>query len=536
MRNLFSAIFLAVALASSGLAVAQETPDTVMRLKLPSKIFFTGAGGGDDNGPPDGGPGSNNPITIVVDDAVGRIFRPIAIPVEIRGATSGSIVTLEGPAGFTWIPGETGFGTIEGSVQASQTYQIVIRVADATGTPKASDTINLVAVGSLTASVPTTSFEAEIGQSLTITPSVQNLIAGPGTALWGGSLPGWMSLNGTTGVITVDTSAANTASGVTLTAVDQTDLEPATTTPFSITVVGNEYVHTISADTLNVTMADLFTPEQWLSSKDKKVVIAEGVTVYSQNPGIPALRSGGNWNGALTVENHGNVYGAGGKGSTGVGAVGGTAISVNGPVTFLNYGNLKAGGGAGGAGGKGGDAGGWVTSGSWSALQNVYASSSNGNRATQCYKTGTTISQVWNGVNIGNVTASSPSIDRLSGAESPYRYNCTNTTSLYGTSIRRIALVFNGTASGTPGGTGGDGETFGLNTVAGQPGAVPPANAGRGGTGGNGGTFGANGNTGNTGATGNSLGESGKTGGLAGFAYEGPVTYQQMPGGVKAGR
>ena len=228
MRALLAASLATLALALPNQAVA----DAQFRMQIPSVIMSIG---NDGSGPPDHG--TSSPIELYVSDASGRATNAISIPVMIDGATGTEVVTLDAPSGAAWIPDGTRSGTISWPSAMIGTHEVTIHVADAGGQEKASKTISLIVHGPLTASVPQSSYLPKVGDDLTIEPSVQNLIGGPGTALWATSpsLP-WMTLDDASGELAVDTTTARAAADVELTAVDQTDLASASTAPFSVGV------------------------------------------------------------------------------------------------------------------------------------------------------------------------------------------------------------------------------------------------------------------------------------------------------------
>ena len=84
----------------------------------------------------------------------------------------------------------------------------------------------------------------------------------------------------------------------------------------------------------------------------KQIVIDSSQTVGSTSTSNAALTIESNGVGSITVTNNGSIEGAGGA----AGAAGGNAFTVAGsvPVTLVNNGTIKAGGGGGGTGGTGG--------------------------------------------------------------------------------------------------------------------------------------------------------------------------------------
>jgi alpha-tubulin suppressor-like RCC1 family protein len=235
MRHLIRASALSLLLAGSIALPNGAMAEAQFRMQIPSVIIGIGSGNDDDT-PPDNG--TSSLIEVYADDSGGRALGAISIPVTIAGATGTETVTLDEPGGAIWIPDGTGGGTISWPSAAVGTHEITICVADADGAPKATKTISIVVHDALTASVPQSNYLPKVGDALAIAPTVQNLIAGPGSARWGASpeLPTWMSMDDTSGELAVDTTAAHVATEFELTAVDQTDLASASTAPFSVGV------------------------------------------------------------------------------------------------------------------------------------------------------------------------------------------------------------------------------------------------------------------------------------------------------------
>jgi hypothetical protein len=199
--------------------------------------IFYGDVSDDDGGVPD--LGGNSPIEFRVNGSTGttsvdgRDLGTVNIPVVVTGIdASYTVGVADLPDGATWSG-----GAIVWSPAASGTYSPIIEVRDAEDHLVASQQLELVIHLPLTASVPQTSYEVEVGEPLVITPSVANLIT-DGAVQWGGTLPGWLDLNEADGKVTVDTSTVRSADNLILTAVDQTDLKHASTQPFSVAVNG----------------------------------------------------------------------------------------------------------------------------------------------------------------------------------------------------------------------------------------------------------------------------------------------------------
>lgn len=248
------------------------------------------------------------------------------------------------PAGATWSG-----SALLWSPAVAGTYTPTIEVRDAEGTLVASQTIDLTVHPQLTASIPQTAYEAMVGEPLVITPSVANLIV-DGAVQWGGNLPGWLDLDEADGTVTVDTSIGRSADNLILTAVDQTDLKDASIEPFSV-AVSNDFVVHVTSDVPNVTVSSLFG-SAWTQNRPKRLVVADGVSIYSTSSSTAAMTTGANLVNTLTIENHGGIYGGGG---TADGGVGGDALVLSTQnVVVNNLGQIWAGGGGGGKGGSGG--------------------------------------------------------------------------------------------------------------------------------------------------------------------------------------
>jgi hypothetical protein len=131
----------------------------------------------------------------------------------------------------------------------------------------------------------------------------------------------------------------------------------------TITIIDNSIFlsTTISSNVNNYNNVNAFLTANGWNGTDVvslTINIPAGVTVgstASNNPAltIPALPAGS----LVTINNNGNIYGAGGSGGTGTtgvgntGGDGGTAISTRTRLVVNNQGNIKGGGGGGGGGG-----------------------------------------------------------------------------------------------------------------------------------------------------------------------------------------
>lgn len=115
----------------------------------------------------------------------------------------------------------------------------------------------------------------------------------------------------------------------------------------------------ISSDTSQLNLSELFTVSEWTSTAKKRVVIETGVTVYSADANVVACRTGSlvqsqSMNGTLTLVIDGYIYGApGSAGIAAAGGNGGNAFQADISCLVENNSRIWAGGGGGGAGGNG---------------------------------------------------------------------------------------------------------------------------------------------------------------------------------------
>lgn len=229
MRHLLTASILALSLA---LPSSVHAAEDYFRLNMTGTLFFTGAG-------EDGAPG----VQFVVDGhanpsapLTGRLSGDLMIPISVNGMGDTDVIVVNGlPDGATW-DGEAIHWASTDLIVGTHTPSIEVRDAD--GTLIAGTNLDIVIYPHLQAALPKPSFEADVGDDLTIAPSVDHLI---GSALWGSTpsdLPDWLDFDPTTGEISIDTSGPNSLEGIVLTAVDQDDLASASTAPFSVAVIG----------------------------------------------------------------------------------------------------------------------------------------------------------------------------------------------------------------------------------------------------------------------------------------------------------
>lgn len=264
------------------------------------------------------------------------------------------------------------------------------------------------------------------------------------------------------------------------------------------------------ANSTNVDVSALFSAPDWADAgKAKRVIVPAGVTVGSNNPAIPALKTGSGRANTLIIENHGAILGAGG---TVNGGAGGSAILAEQPgVVLLNSGHIWSGGGGGGRGGQGGAG---QTSTPYTHSEGPYF-----NDYYQIYLTYWHWNNyIWGGYtspNVGNSSGSSIT----TGGWTYYKGAGVASSQFY---ISRSQTRYNvANTSGGSGGSGGRGAGFDGVLAAGANGIAGGTNAGWGAGGGDGGAFGVVGANGATGQVGNNgSGLAGQAGGMAGFALQ----------------
>jgi len=238
MRFMTGVATLVLTLAMTASA---QAADNWYRMELQAPILFLGG----EALPPDGGDGEG--ITITIDDDTqidgvvqNREDRALAVNIQASGMEVGQHLTIAGlPAGALWTtdPADPGKGQLTWSNAIAGFHAPTIEVRDADDALLLSQPLHMIIHPALTASVPQESYTVNQGGNLLIPATTSNAI---GNIVWSGAsiLPGWLQLNDDTGVIEVDTSEANAATGVRLTAVDQFDYADATTEAFSVAVVG----------------------------------------------------------------------------------------------------------------------------------------------------------------------------------------------------------------------------------------------------------------------------------------------------------
>jgi len=238
-----SALIMVLAMGS---AIAED--GGVFRLQLKEPILFTGEHGETPE------PGSNGGIVFSIPEAVngridGRLDGALSVRIEVHGLEAEQIVAIASlPPGALWLEDENAYGSgwLNWPSAAIGAWHPVIEVRDGDENLLASANIDLLVHPPLTASVSATSYEVEIGDELSIPATAVNLI---GEAVWSSqpaTLPEWLTMNAQDGIVSVDTSEANTIGTVSLTATDQFDYETATTLPFSVTVNGRQTGYWVS--------------------------------------------------------------------------------------------------------------------------------------------------------------------------------------------------------------------------------------------------------------------------------------------------
>lgn len=260
----------------------------------------------------------------------------------------------------------------------------------------------------------------------------------------------------------------------------------------------------------NPTTSEFFTAADWVSGKNKRLIIDQGVTISSnQSWGALAIQGGhqGNatWGGRLIIENNGNILGLSGAAN---GGVGGKALydeDTNADFTkkaiFINNGGIFAGGGGGGQGGPGS-----YTVTTYDPPSGDYFNEFSPHFMWVARWSASARNITWNGSLIGTPSGSGETTydgpDGYRYYRGAFRKQPDGSMSYYG--ISRSS----NTTAGSTGGSGGRGQGSDAAQSAGSAGGT---NAGTGGTGGGWGSNGSAGAPGNAG--------SGAAGGLAGIAY-----------------
>jgi len=207
------------------------------------------------------------------------------------------------PAGAVWTPdaSELGVGTIFWSASQSGSYEPIIEVRDVDGILVAEQRIELFIYPQLTASVPVAAFEADVGQELTIVPSVSGLID-EGDVRWGvtpSDLPAWLSFDELSGTIEVDTGSANSVFGLVLTAVDQNDFATDNTDAFSVSIL--EAGPDITPDPFTIAPATNVEPRWEVTSAAITPLGYEAPTTVVVSGAAQVSVEGGDWGSTAAI-------------------------------------------------------------------------------------------------------------------------------------------------------------------------------------------------------------------------------------------
>ena len=270
------------------------------------------------------------------------------------------------------------------------------------------------------------------------------------------------------------------------------------------------FQNTISSTTTNVVANTLFG-DDYDVNYPKFIVINSGVTIGGVRSEALTIPSG--CVGGLTINNAGNIYGAGGVANGGDGR---TAVYVaSSGVTINNTGEIRGGGGGGGIGGSGGAGG----QGSYTAVSYAYT---HGARSWWC-QTSTDCYVIYGGTHCRPM----PNTQTVCGNYYKGSFN-TYAAGQYGYQLGLGSTAYSSGGAGGAGGAPAVGQGYNQAAgtgSAGSAGASGSNNSGAGGTGGAGGnggawaTAGQAGAAGSTGANGNySNGSAGAGGGAAGAA------------------
>lgn len=302
MRRLFGGSILTLIMATLSFAHAQDA--SWFRLQVGAPILFTGGTELPDNGGPSDG-GGIAPIGFeVVANENPRAHGQLNVDVFVTGVDSSHTVTVSDlPAGAVWNPdaSELGVGTIFWSASQTGSFEPIIEVHDADGVLVAEQRIELFIYPQLTASVPVAAFEADVGQELTIVPSVSGLID-EGDVRWGvtpSDLPGWLSFDELSGTIEVDTGSANSVSGLVLTAVDQNDFATDDTGAFSVAVL--EAGPDITPDPFTIAPATNVEPRWEVTSAAITPLGYEAPTTVVVSGAAQVSVEGGDWGSTAAI-------------------------------------------------------------------------------------------------------------------------------------------------------------------------------------------------------------------------------------------
>lgn len=283
---------------------------------------------------------------------------------------------------------------------------------------------------------------------------------------------------------------------------------------------------TYSSGAENQDLSTVFGTD-WGVDYPKDVVINAGVTLGATSASNEALQVNSGGLGTITITNNGTIIGKGGSAN---GGSGGDAFEADVACTFVNNGNLQAGGGGGGQGGQGG--GGQTSSTSDSGY--IHNSSSHWETFTSGGSNGKSRVRFAGSLIVNVQNVSSPyTTGGKTYYKGSYQYSPSDDSNEF--KIRRVYTATSNTTGGS-GGNGGVGAGYQQNAGSGNNGSNGGTNAGQGGSGGTGGGFGANGSNGNSGNNGNRTnGSGGNSGGTAGKYIRGISNVTFTNNGTVAG-
>lgn len=269
----------------------------------------------------------------------------------------------------------------------------------------------------------------------------------------------------------------------------------------------------------------------WGVNYPKDIVINSGVTIGATSSSNEALEISTGGLGDITITNNGTIIGAGGS----AGGAGGDAFEAFVACTFVNNGNIYAGGGGGGNGGRGGTGGGGRYNSTQVQYHGPYSGYPNSRYYNQTCNAYNSAEFYYYNLNQGKHHCG----NNCSWTVSGWTYSSGAGNGCGKKRLKRSRTVTTNTngGGGGNGGAGGVGAGYNQSAAAGASGANGAnggTNAGRGGTGGTGGTgggYGASGSSGSNGAKGNNgnrtngaNGAGGGAGGAGGKSIRG-VSY-----------
>lgn len=219
----------AVLLAAASALPAVADDDAVMRLTLPSKIFFSSDGPVDPGVP--GGGTNNGPLDIIWPSTEARSVAQLSIPVTITGGAPPYTVTVNGlPPGLAY---DHESRAIVGQTTFVGSSPLTFSITDGNSGQDTLAGVTLTTLSPLfaTVSVP----DVVAGEAFTINPSPLGLY-GAGTWDVTGLSDLNLSFNPANGQISGTIANPGTVNGVVLGVTDAYDNLRAQTDPFSITV------------------------------------------------------------------------------------------------------------------------------------------------------------------------------------------------------------------------------------------------------------------------------------------------------------